>query len=332
MSTVSLPPSSLSKLTLTMTLSRIVGTKSHSVIGMFTSSAFMDLTQGEMEGELGKEKGGKVKNDRGKINLTWEFNRNSSKKATTEEEEVKGKEETTIKDEAETEEATTPKEATSIDPKVLFKFAAKDPVLGKAMMDPKFQPYIKAITANPSLLSNSMGGLKEMTEKDEEGKDMAGMVIQRLGVVIGKMAKENKKAKEEKEIEGGGASEDAKSTTSVGKIMYSNQSDLPKLPLPDLDNTKKMLLECLEPVAKDETWEETERKVEVFFKEQVRRREWCMEYHMVHGVPPLPLLLTLECHLLLVSRRPPTFTRPSQRSTRITWTRRGSTRSTLTCT
>ena len=126
------------------------------------------------------------------------------------------------------------------------------------MADPKFQPYVKAITENPELLADDMKGLKEMVKKDKDGKAVAGMALERLSVVMKKMqAKDQSPAKDSS----------PPTSTSVGH-MYSNQADLPRLPMPELDNTKEMLMEVLKPISTDAEWKTTEKKVLTFFEEQ----------------------------------------------------------------
>lgn len=171
MSSIDLTPSALSKLTLTFTLSRVVGAKS-SIIGIYTSPAFMDVVNEESEVNITK---GKSK--RGKMKVTWDFNRNTSEKETS----ANDRESSTNDDATEgaTSEANSPEDATAA-AEIMWKgvvgILMKDKEVKMMFANPKFKDVTTKIMSDPALLGDPLKNFRDELKDKAIAKAMMGLM------------------------------------------------------------------------------------------------------------------------------------------------------------
>jgi len=144
-------------------------------------------------------------------------------------------------------EPTTPPQSKSKSPKsptttpdfsLVIKRAMADPKIAKAFADPKLAPITKRIMKNPSLLSNPLENFKGEMAADPELAALAQELLPKLGKLLEpRTLKESSPYKSPVSSPSVSHSPTNSISGSDSRVMYKNQADLPRLPLPSVEDT-----------------------------------------------------------------------------------------------
>ena len=136
--------------------------------------------------------------------------------------------------------------------------AMKDPEIVKAFSNPKLSPLTAKIMADPSVLADPMKAFATELAADPELAALAGELLPKLA----KLGKPRTK----KEASPYTSPNVSRSNSPAATNMYKNQADLPRLPLPSLEDTCELFLEVTQTVVNQEEYEETKSAVASFLK------------------------------------------------------------------
>lgn len=123
-----------------------------------------------------------------------------------------------------------------------------DPEIASAFKDPDFEPIAKNIQRDLTILTDPMNRLKDDLEANPKAAKVAMELLPKIQKLL--------------------APSPTHSTISpIPKPMWSNQNDLPRLPLPSVESTIELFLEVAETLVDSETFESTKEKAETFKEE-----------------------------------------------------------------
>jgi len=293
------PPqlSSLLKTTVKVTLlrrsPRDKSSEDAAIIGeatMALSEIDFDAEDGITEVELEKEKDGKVKKGRGIVKCRFVYDDQEGKRDTVEVVATSQSEKMTTPRPKPSSPTTSP---TSASPKttpssppdfaLVMKRAMKDPKIAKAFADPKLAPITKKIMRDPSCLANPMEYFKEELAADEGLAALAAKLLPKLGDLTktrsieeanspysspGGSRTSSRTSSPQNGNDKNNGSKDQKNGDSSDEIvvsnMFKNQHDLPRLPLPSLEDTCELFLEVASTVVNEDKFKKTRSAVTSF--------------------------------------------------------------------
>jgi hypothetical protein len=128
----------------------------------------------------------------------------------------------------------------------IMTLAMKEPAIAKAFANPVFKPIVAKITADPTILSDPLNRLSSDLVSDPEISAVAQFIFPKIQAIVEKVNSDPP-------------------PQPKGPSMWSNQADLPRLPIPELSATRDLFLEVVEPIVTPVTFEFTKEKAEAFF-------------------------------------------------------------------
>ena len=155
--------------------------------------------------------------------------------------------------------------------KIMFQ-ALKDPEIAAAFKNPDLKDIVKKIQKDPTILADPMNRLKDEIEASPAAKEAAFELLPKLQALLPASSPASSSASSPAPSPTPTPSSSTTTTTTTTTTtaaatlpMWENQSDLPRLPIPDLSATHDLFLEAVEPILSPDTYAATKASAGSFF-------------------------------------------------------------------